>query len=70
MTINAFKRICLKAGTKKASEIHNYYLKIEDILTELMNEDAIELKHQLEQKNIIPSHWVTILTRPSLNTTR
>jgi hypothetical protein len=53
MTINAFKRICLKAGTKKASEIHNYYLKIEDILTELMNEDAIELKYQLEQKNII-----------------
>ena len=42
MTINAFKRICLKAGTKKASEIHNYYLKIEDTMTELINEDAIE----------------------------
>ncbi len=53
MTINAFKRICLKAGTKKACEIHNYYLKIEDILTELINEDAIELKQQLEQKDNI-----------------
>jgi hypothetical protein len=53
MTINAFKRICLKAGTTKASEIHNYYLKIEDTMTELINEDTIELKQQLDQKNII-----------------
>ena len=53
LTINAFKRICLKAGTKKASEIHNYYLKIEDILTELLNEDTIELKQQLEKKDNI-----------------
>ena len=26
MTINTFKKFCLKAGTKKADEIHDYYL--------------------------------------------
>lgn len=53
LTINAFKRLCLKAGTNKASEIHNYYLKIEEIITELVNEETTELKRQLEQKNNI-----------------
>ena len=26
MTINCFKKFCLKAGTKKAEEIHEYYI--------------------------------------------
>ena len=26
MTINTFKKFCLKAGTKKTDEIHDYYL--------------------------------------------
>ena len=25
LTVNAFKKFCLKAGTKKADEIHDYY---------------------------------------------
>ena len=32
LNINAFKKFCLKAGTKKADEIHNYYIKLEQIL--------------------------------------
>ena len=27
MNINTFKKLCLKAGTKKADEIHDYYIK-------------------------------------------
>jgi len=49
MTINAFKRLCLKAGTKKADEIHDYYIKLEETLHEVVNEEGNELKLQLDQ---------------------
>jgi phage anti-repressor protein len=38
LTINAFKKFCLKSDTKKADEIHEYYIKLEDILNETINE--------------------------------
>jgi len=49
LTIGAFKRFCLKAGTKKADQIHEYYIKLEETLHELINEESNELKLQLEQ---------------------
>jgi phage anti-repressor protein len=49
LTINAFKRFCLKAGTKKADQIHNYYINLEETLHEIVNEESNELKLQLEQ---------------------
>ena len=54
LTINAFKKFCLKADTKKADDIHNYYIKLEEILHETMNEETLELKNQLliKDKNI------------------
>jgi hypothetical protein len=48
MTTNTFKRFCLKAETKKADEIHNYYITLEDTLYEIMNEESSELRQQLE----------------------
>lgn len=45
--INSFKRFCLKSGTKKADEIHNYFIKLEDILHEVLKEEAQELKDKL-----------------------
>ena len=48
MTINAFKSFCIKADTKKADEIHNYYLKLETMLHELIDEETTELKNQLQ----------------------
>jgi len=48
MTINTFKKFCLKAGTKKADEIHDYYIKLEELLQEMMNEESAELRLQLE----------------------
>jgi hypothetical protein len=48
MTIKTFKSLCLKAGTKKASEIHEYYLKMEDVLYETLDEESQDLKQQLQ----------------------
>jgi hypothetical protein len=54
LTIKCFKSLCLKAQTKKASEIHEYYMKLEEVLQETLEEETTELKLQLEQKeNII-----------------
>jgi len=50
MTIKCFKSLCLKAQTDKASEIHNYYLKMEETLHEIIEEESDELRLQLEQK--------------------
>jgi hypothetical protein len=49
LTINAFKLFCLKAGTKKADQIHEYYVKLEETLHEAINEESNELKTQLDQ---------------------
>jgi phage anti-repressor protein len=32
LNIKTFKKYCLKAGTKKADEIHEYYIKLEETL--------------------------------------
>jgi hypothetical protein len=50
LTIDTFKKFCLKAGTKKADDIHDYYLKLEKTLHEVLEEESCELKLQLEQK--------------------
>ena len=50
MTINCFKKFCLKAGTKKAEEIHEYYIKMEETLHEIIEEESNELRLQLENK--------------------
>jgi MSV199 domain/T5orf172 domain len=50
LTIKCFKSLCLKAQTKKASEIHEYYLKMEEVLHKTIEEETDELRLQLEQK--------------------
>ena len=50
LTIKCFKSLCLKAQTKKAGEIHEYYMKLEELLHEVMEDEAVEFKNQLEQK--------------------
>ena len=50
LSIKCFKSLCLKAQTKKAGEIHEYYMKLEELLHEVMEEEAVEFKKQLEQK--------------------
>jgi len=53
LTIKCFKSLCLKSQTKKASEIHEYYMKLEEVLHEIVEEETNELKLQLEQKDNI-----------------
>lgn len=54
LNIETFKLFCIKAGTKKANEIHEYFVKLERLLHEVMEEESTELKLQLEQaKNTI-----------------
>lgn len=51
LTIKCFKSLCLKAQTKKASEIHDYYMKMEEVLHKTIEEETNELRLQLEQKD-------------------
>jgi predicted nuclease with TOPRIM domain len=53
LTVKCFKSLCMKAQTKKASEIHDYYLKLEELLHEIVEEETDELRQQLEQKDNI-----------------
>ena len=48
LNINTFKKFCLKAGTKKADEVHEYYIQLEETLHEVIQEESNELKLQLE----------------------
>ena len=52
LSVKTFKSLCLKAGTKKADEIHEYYIKLEDTLHEIISEESAELKLQLENKDV------------------
>ena len=51
LTIRCFKLLCLKAQTKKAGEIHEYYMKMEETLHQILDTETSELRAQLEQKN-------------------
>ena len=48
MNVNTFKRLCSISGTKKATEIHEYFIKIEKILIGIINEENDELRLQLQ----------------------
>jgi hypothetical protein len=50
LTVNTFKKFCLKAGTSKADEVHDYYIKLEELLQETINEETNELRLQLSNK--------------------
>jgi hypothetical protein len=62
LTIRCFKLLCLKAQTKKAGEIHEYYMKMEETLHQILDTETSELRAQLEQKNevIITLNQATI----------
>ena len=51
MTINTFKKLCLKSNTKKADEIHDYFIKLEELTLETITEESTELRNQLQEKN-------------------
>lgn len=52
MTIKTFKLMCLKAGTKKSNEIHEYYVKMEKVIQEVIMEECKSLSDQLRNIQI------------------
>ena len=38
LTVKTFKLFCIKAETKKAKEIHEYFIKLEEILQQTIEE--------------------------------
>jgi hypothetical protein len=48
LNVETFKKFCMKAGTTKADEIHDYYIRLEKTLQEVIHEESAELKLQLE----------------------
>ena len=57
MTVKTFKLFCMKAGTKKSHQVHEYYMKLEELLQELIQEEGNELREQLQQKdNLLQNH--------------
>jgi hypothetical protein len=42
LNIETFKKFCLKAGTKKADEVHDYFIKLENIIFDITKEECNE----------------------------
>ena len=53
LNIKTFKKFCLKSDTEKSNEIHDYYIKLEEILQDVLLEQTDELKLQLDQKEAL-----------------
>ena len=51
LNIKTFKLFCIKAETTKANDIHEYFMKLEEIIQDTINEESNELRLQLQQKN-------------------
>jgi hypothetical protein len=51
LNIYTFKKLCIKSNTKKADEVHDYFIKLEEALFETMTEETNELRHQLIQNS-------------------
>ena len=67
LTIKCFKSLCLKSQTKKASEIHEYYMKMEEILHETLEEEGTELKDHLKQQKLeLDQKTIALKTMPEM----
>lgn len=50
LTVNCFKKLCLKSRTDQADKIHDYYVNLEKIINETVIEEADELRKMLESQ--------------------
>jgi hypothetical protein len=51
MNVKTFKLFCIKAETSKAREVHEYFIKLEEILHDIIQEESDELKLQIQSQN-------------------
>jgi phage anti-repressor protein len=56
MNIKTYKKLCLKADTKKANDVHDYYIKMEEALHEYLLENAKRQAKLEREKALIESH--------------
>jgi hypothetical protein len=49
LNIKTFKLFCIKIGTAKSNEIHEYFIKLENIMHEILEEECKELKQMLQE---------------------
>ncbi len=63
LTIQCFKSLCLKAQTNKANEIHDYYLRLEETLHQILDTENSELRAQLNQATITLNQATIALTQ-------
>ncbi len=50
LSIDGFKKFALKSNTKKADQIHDYYIKLERIVNYLFKEETEKLQNQLNEQ--------------------
>ena len=48
LNLSTFKLFCIKAGTQKSDEIHKYFVKLEELLHIVVQEECDELRLQIE----------------------
>ena len=48
LNIRTFKKFCVKANTQKANEILDYFVKLEEIIHQVVEEECDELRLQIE----------------------
>jgi hypothetical protein len=53
MNIKTFKKLCMKANTKKAGEIHDYYIKMEETLHQYIVESLHQEKKLVKERMLI-----------------
>ena len=53
LTINCFKKFCLKASTEKADKIYDYYIKMEEIITKYIENKHKEIIDENNNKEIL-----------------
>ena len=70
LTIRCFKLLCMKAQTKKAGEIHDYYLRLEEIILMTVDEQTNQLRAQLEQKNAQLEQATSTLNQATITLTQ
>jgi hypothetical protein len=66
LSINTFKKFCLKAGTKRADEIHDYYINLEELIHEITLEEhkkVNELNNKLELEKQISENIIKDLNK-------
>jgi anti-repressor protein len=49
LNIDTFKCFCMTASTEKAKQVRKYFIKLENIIHKLLEEDSEELKNQIQK---------------------